>query len=434
VPRASVPETLAVVTDVLLPHLARGIIIRRPRITAFEDHVDADRRAVRRLQRLHDRHGQGPVLLAIPGRKAAVVLDADDVRRVLAESPEPFATANREKRAALSHFQPHGVLISHGPERVDRRRFNEAVLDTPRPVHELAEALLAKVHDEAQPLVGRPLLSWDQFAPAWWRMVRRVVLGDGARDDEELTDMLARLRRDANWAFMKPKRTRLRRRFLERVDDHLGRAEPGSLAALVASAPTSAVTYPADQVSHWLFAFDAAGMAAFRTLALLDAHPREAADAREEIVVAKDLRSAHDLPFLRACVLESVRLWPTTRAILRDTTGETTWATGTLPGGTALLIHTPFFDRNVERLEFADRFVPELWLGGQPEHNGLVPFSDGPAMCPGRNLVLLLTSSLLAVLLAEHDFSQPGRRLDASRPLPATLSPFGLRFEVRRRR
>jgi hypothetical protein len=27
----------------------------------------------------------------------------------------------------------------------------------------------------------RGLLTWDEFAVAWWRMVRRVVLGDGAR-------------------------------------------------------------------------------------------------------------------------------------------------------------------------------------------------------------------------------------------------------------
>jgi cytochrome P450 len=64
----------------------------------------------------------------------------------------------------------------------------------------------------------------------------------------------------------------------------------------------------------------------------------------------------------------------------------------------------------------------------------MVPFSAGSAECPGRNLVLLTTSSFLALLLRDHDYEQVGgRRLDPGRPLPRTLSPFRLRFAARRR-
>ena len=66
------------------------------------------------------------------------------------------------------------------------------------------------------------------------------------------------------------------------------------------------VTSVADQVG--LFAFDAAGMAPFTAPALLDGSEREAGRA-----------------FRRAAVLEAVRPWPTTPAILRDTTEATRW-------------------------------------------------------------------------------------------------------------
>src|SRR4051812_11588536 len=115
VARASVRETAGVVADVVMPLLARGVIVRRPRIVGALDRLDADRRAVKRLQRLRDRHGPGPLLLRVPGRRIALVLSPDDVHRVLAQTPEPFAAAMMEKRAALGHFQPHGVLVSHGP-------------------------------------------------------------------------------------------------------------------------------------------------------------------------------------------------------------------------------------------------------------------------------------------------------------------------------
>jgi hypothetical protein len=127
--------------------------------------------------------------LRLPLREVALMLSRGDVHRVLNETPEPFATANREKRAALSHFQPHGVLISHGPERADRRRFNEDVLDTGRPVHSLGETFAAKIAEEVDAMQREAAkigsLDWDVFARGWWRMVRRVALGDGARDDHD---------------------------------------------------------------------------------------------------------------------------------------------------------------------------------------------------------------------------------------------------------
>src|SRR5687767_12119774 len=113
-PRASASETAGVVADVVLPLLARGAIVRRPRVVGLLDRADADRRAVRCLQRLRRRHGRGPVVLRLPGRTVAVVLGREHMDRVLGQTPEPFATATLEKRAALSRFEPHGVLISHG--------------------------------------------------------------------------------------------------------------------------------------------------------------------------------------------------------------------------------------------------------------------------------------------------------------------------------
>jgi hypothetical protein len=72
----------------------------------------------------------------------------DHVHHVLRGSPEPFAPANVEKRAAFERFQPHGVLVTRGEERAERRRFNEVVLDTSRPVHSLGGEITAKVAQE----------------------------------------------------------------------------------------------------------------------------------------------------------------------------------------------------------------------------------------------------------------------------------------------
>lgn len=434
-PVASVADSLAVAADVLLPNIARGPIVRRPLVEAGAERLQVDRRGVRRLQRLRERYGIGPLMLRVPGQRAqAVILAPEHVHRVLEESPEPFATASREKVAALEHFQPHGVLISHGAERADRRRYNEAVLDHDCPRHRMAERFTRVVEEEGEAIVERAqasgTLDWGTFAAGWFRVVRRVVFGDAARDDEELRAMVDELRSHGNWAALHSRDEALRARFLARVAGHTGRAEPGSLAAVMATTPATARTMPLEQVPQWLFAFDPAGMAAFRTLALVVAHPGAAARVWEEVEVAESVR-AH-LPFTRACVLESLRLWPTTPMVLRQTTAETTWEAGTMPADTGVLIYTPYFHRDDLRLPFADRLSPELWLRERTRDDWpLIPFAGGPAVCPGRHLVLLTASTMVATLLSHGRprLASPAP-LDASRPLPATLNHFGLRFAV----
>ena len=183
------------------------------------------------------------------------------------------------------------MLISQGSDRGDRRRFNEAVLDTRHPTHRLGVRFSQVVHEEMAELVTEArrcgYLTWDAFTDAWFCMVRRVVFGDAARNDRVLTDMLTALRADANWAFFRPKRTRLRQRFFDRLNGHLARAEPGSLAAEMAGVLTTQRTEPAQQVPQWLFAFDAASIATFRALALLASHPDQAGRAQGEIGVSE---------------------------------------------------------------------------------------------------------------------------------------------------
>ena len=429
--QASLLDTIALGLDVFAPAVAKGAIIRRPKVVGLAERFALDRRAVQRMQKLRNKYGEGPLMLRLPIRKQAVVLAPAHVHRVLNESPDPFSPASTEKRAALSHFEPKGVLISQGEERTERRAYNEAVLDHRQAVHSLVDSFLPKVEEE----VGRMLaiarrrgeLDWDAFARGWYRLVRRVVFGESAADDQELNDLTVKLRRNANWAIFHPKDRQARARFFERIAGYLARAEPGSLAGMMAGMPTTPRTEPVQQVPQWLFAFDAAGMTTFRALALLATHPDQAARAR------KDMRSdpaRQHLPFLRATVLEAVRLWPTTPMILRQSTRATHWDNGTMPADTGVLVYAPFFHRDDQRLPHADLFTPELWLKERSDKDWpLVPFSEGAAGCPGRNLVLLLASSMLAALLDGRAVElAPGRRLDPAR-LPRTLDNYTLRFK-----
>jgi cytochrome P450 len=135
-------------------------------------------------------------------------------------------------------------------------------------------------------------------------------------------------------------------------------------------------------------------------------------------------------------VLESVRLWPTTPTILRDTTQDTEWRDGpdrfTVTAGAALMIVVPAFHRDDDLLPFANRFAPDIWLDGtHRRYRQLVPFSAGPAECPGRNLVLFVTSTLIAQLLSRLRMTMVSTpQPSPDRPLPVTLNQLTLEWTV----
>ncbi|MEV0383574.1 cytochrome P450 [Nonomuraea sp. NPDC050643] len=415
-PQVTAAQTLALATTLVLPALAEGAVIRRPLMTRLAALAGAERRAIGLLSRLRAEHGDGPLLVPVTGRRWAMVpLSSHDVRAVLAD--RDFSPATKEKRGALGHFEPDAVLITPDPELRERRRaLNERVLcsEAARFTDEEATGPSAATGEEAgrfarvvaeevATLPREGVLTWPLFHEAHWRIVRRIVLGDGARHDVTLTRQLDRLRRDANWSYLRGQRTDVRNAFRRRLAGHLARAEPGSLAAVLARTPAPADVNAEGQVPHWLFAYDAAAIGAYRALALLAAHPGP-------------LEREH----LRAAMLESLRLWPTTLAILREATGPTRW---NLPEGTTAIIYSPY----VNRAEPGDAYRPELWLGGGEGWAG-VPFSAGFGRCAGQDLVLDTAATLLGAFLRERSV-RPSVRLED--PVPASLDHFRLRFAVK---
>lgn len=432
-------RALAVAAAVGFPPVAGGVIARRKHAMAALEKVQADRLAMKTISSLRREFGSGPVELRLPGRRLVVVLDDEDAAAILADTPERFTPANREKVGALRPFQPHGVLISTQSGRRQRRPLNEAALEAPAELHSCAESFAStiahEVSDSASRSRGTGELDADSLIETWWRIVRQITLGEAARDDTELTDRLWSLRSNGNWSYFVPSRSRLRDRFFENLYSYAENPEPGSLLAALDAHTRGAAQDPIGQIPHWLFAFDAAGMATIRALALLATHPDQMNRARAE---AADVgpTTPHPLPFARSCIMESLRLWPTTPAILRDSLIDTSWGPNEnrIRAGSAFLVYTPAFHRDADRLDYADEFVPDVWLDGRADsQRGFLPFSSGPAECPGRNIALFTASTVLKNILVEFEnialTSTP--KLSPDRPLPVTLNHYGLDFRVR---
>lgn len=428
---ASAVDTARIFKTVLAPTLAKGVIKRRPPVEAAVQHHELDTKALRLLQELCDKYGSGPLILDIPLRPQVLLLDPIHVQQVLKETPVPFSTASQEKQSALAHFEPGHILISIPCRRAKLRPVHEGALATSEPVHPCAEHFRALVERKLQPLLSDidsnrgTELNWSDFVQAWFKVVRTIVLGEGARDDEGLTEVFDDIRQRGNWGFLASKDNKLES-FKARMAKYLQRREKGSL---VSRLPRDDSNLELEmQAAHWLFAFEPAGMAAFRALALLACQPGQQEQAVKEINGAKILN-----PFSRSVILESLRLWPTTPVILGELTKDYDLGGETIEKGTGVIIFAPFFHRDNEQLDSADRMAPRNWAAeGTLPSAGLVLFSSGPGICPAHNLVPMVTSFALDAILskARVDLIQP--LLDPN-CLPGTLDHFEIKLRLFKR-
>jgi cytochrome P450 len=441
-PRASLLENAGFTLTYAFPSLLRGALIPQPFWTELAVRLNTGKWAVATVERLSGRHGGRSVLLHGVLGDTLLILTTEDVRRVLESPVELFSVDAREKQRALEPFAPDALNASPPSLRGQRRPFNEAVLDYGHEPHRFAERFLAIVGEEITTLIAAGgVLDYDRSLAGFRRISRRCVLGDAAADDTELSEEHSRLREDGNWLGLKVwnrgRDARLRASMDNRIRRYVDTAEPGTLVSLFPSSPQSPETDPNGQVPFWLMALDAVRTVVVNALALLATDSAARERAVKEIA-ATDLAHGRgtlpglaDLHFVRACVQESIRLWPAAPTLVRRTTTDTEWDGTTVPAGTRVLIPAAVFHR-ARTSPNANRLAPEIWLEGSGDSDwSLNLFSRGGAQCAGRNLALVLATASLAELLRQAEFGLLKPKLSPDRPLPYAMNPLTTRFAIK---
>jgi len=425
--QASYYDTFRVFVNVIIPTLSKGVIKRRPLVEAAAQHLGLDTQAVQLVQSLRQKYGTGPLLFSLPFHSHVLILDPKDALQILNQTPVPFSPATPEKKSALGHFEPGNILISDPERRKVLRPVHEEALATNQRNHPLAKTFKTVIHDEFNHLFPPSSLdsqneitvTWDSFSTAWFRIVRRIVLGDRARDDENLTKHLDEVRKRGNWGFTKFADQSKMETFQTDVAKYLDNPEPNSLVSRLPTAKAHDLELPS-QVAQWLFAFDPAGMETFRALALLGCEVEEQNKARG------------DVDLLRAVFLDAVRLWPTTPVILRETTEDKEVGGTVIPKGTGVIIFAPFFHRDDKNFDGAHHLVANQWKGREVlEERGFFPFSAGPAICPAHNLVPMVGGLALFDILSRGKVEVVRPKMEAG-ALPGTLDHFEIEVKVKK--
>jgi cytochrome P450 len=116
------------------------------------------------------------------------------------------------------------------------------------------------------------------------------------------------------------------------------------------------------------------------------------------------------LPYLKACIDESLRLWPPTGAGLpRETpAGEATILSEHIPGG--VIMSVPIFEthRDPTVWHHCEEFISERWLAEDAPvlmSRYFIPFSYGGRACIGRNISYLEQTMFLGTILHRYEFA-----------------------------
>lgn len=420
--RASTIEGVRFTAQVGVPNILQGLFKKRETVVSTVGKLPADYLAHRLVEGLARKYGPDPFWVRVGSDDTLLLTHPDDIKVVLGGSPSPFAPDPDAKRKGMTAFQPTALSISRGDLWAQRRAFAEAVLETSSPLHSLAKVFAAIAAEEATALVDQnEELTFAALNATFQRITRRVVFGDAASDDTELTDQLQRLMAAGNKMPGKPADGY--DEFHAHLTTYVESPDPLALTGLIARAPSNDETDVPGQLIHWLFAMgDTLPTNLFRTLALLATHPEALERVHAEMGSKKPTpKSIAGSEYLAGCILEAMRLWPTTALFGRVQAEDYRWVNGQkTPAGTPLLIHNLFNHRNRDRIPFADRFAPEEWSeGSAAEDWSFNFFSHGPQGCPGAGLSIFLGQAFLTSLLNQTTPEiAEGPALDPAKPLP----------------
>lgn len=403
------------------------------------------------------RHGD-VVQFPIPRPPSYLISDPDAVRRVLVGNAKGYGKSTIQYRA-LSLVTGEG-LLSADTDAWRRQR----PLVQPAFHHETLDAIVAHV-DVA---LGRMLAHWESLPPgavtdvdeammhAALEVVGHALFGtDLSADAEQLAAatldalevVIARARVPITPpAWVPTPGNRKLERSVRRLDAAVARmlrtrrattaAVPTDMLGLLLNSRDDSgagltVAEIRDQVVTFIVAgHETVASALTWSWALLAAHPdvQTALQSESDAVLAGRAPTFADyerLPFARAVLDETLRLYPPAWLITRKALDDDVLDGHRIPAGALVIISPWIVHRHPDAWPDAEQFRPGRFVDGSASRSAFIPFGAGPRQCIGRDFANVEGVLMLAAIAGRFRFSYPeGAMIPAAEPL-VTIRPVG---------
>lgn len=155
-----------------------------------------------------------------------------------------------------------------------------------------------------------------------------------------------------------------------------------------------------------------------------DVQDRARAEAQSVLEGAATGDDVAHLPFIRAIIDETLRLYPPAGIISRTAQAKDTLCGREILPGDTVMVPIYALHRQEMLWDAPDAFRPERFLDGKPDRYAYLPFGDGPRICIGASFALQEAVIILATLLARFKFT-PIEGKDPEPVMILTLRPEG---------
>ncbi|XP_065365991.1 probable cytochrome P450 12a4, mitochondrial [Calliphora vicina] len=185
-------------------------------------------------------------------------------------------------------------------------------------------------------------------------------------------------------------------------------------------------------------------------LLALAQNPQQQLKLREELLTilpqknsALNQENMNNLPFLRACIKESLRLYPVATGNFRTTGQDVVLSGYRVPADTDVSMTAQLLLKDPKYFQQPDKFLPERWLrspalaGAEnvcPASKGdpfvYLPFGFGPRICIGKRIVDLELETVLARLLRNFEikFDYPTEDMFKTNIINIPAKPLKFKF------
>lgn len=166
---------------------------------------------------------------------------------------------------------------------------------------------------------------------------------------------------------------------------------------------------------------------------------QEVDDVLGEARMLPDVQTQERLGYVAAVAQEAMRLKSVAPLLFFEPTRPVDLGGIHLPTGTALFLLTRHVGLQEHAFPDASAFQPERWLLTPPtprsgrESPSLVPFGGGPRVCPGRALVLLEITAVMAMLCRNFTVTKPDNAPAVQEHFALTMMPTPFTLQLRPR-
>lgn len=384
---------------------------------------------------------------ALPARRIVVVNALDAIRQIFIENPEVYEPKSPQMRQALTPLLGDGLFVSDGEVWRRRREWVTPALESaqlPQYAPLMARCAQETAERWASLPAGQTVDVLSDMAVLAAQIIGRTVFGDGVSEEEAervvrgfsdyqavvgQMDLIAMLGGPSWLASGKPNR-RARRAAASAqamVDKILARAgrsgDDMRLAVALLQSASEDEEDPAEALrNEALVLFMAGHETTANTLAwawsLIAGRPDIEAMLHEEVdsVLSGRTPTMEDvrrLPFTRAIIEETLRLYPPVPLLSREAIGPDTLRDTKIDKGDLIIIAPWLIHRHKRYWDNPDAFLPERFMPGaktKPLKFSYLPFSGGPRICLGARFGLVEAILCIATLAQQFRLTAlPGK-------------------------